>query len=64
MPKEKFGIKLREQYDRKEIPDELLSKFRNKFESGSNPVMGKIVGNHVFSKYYLNKDITGHLKWI
>ena len=50
MPKEKLGIKLRKQYNREETPDELLSKFKSKFESESNPVMGKIVGNHVFFK--------------
>ena len=50
MPKEKLGVKLRKQYNREETPDELLSKFRNKLESGSIPVMGNIRGDHVFLK--------------
>jgi hypothetical protein len=50
MPKEKLGVKLRNQYDWEEKPDDLLSKFKNKFESPSNPVMGKILGDHVFLK--------------
>ena len=50
MAKEKHGIKLRKQYNREETPDELLSKFKSKFESGSNLVMGNIRGEHVFFK--------------
>ena len=50
MPEDKLSVKLRKQYNREETPDELLSKFRNKLESGSNPVMGNIRGEHVFFK--------------
>jgi len=50
MPKEKLGVKLRKQYDREETPEVLLSKFRSRFESQSNRVMGNIFGDHVFLK--------------
>ncbi len=50
MPKEKLGVKLRKQYDREETPEVLLLKFRSRFESQSNPVMGNIVGDHIFFK--------------
>ena len=50
MAEEKIGIKLRKQYNREESHDELLSRFQSKFESGSNQVIGKILGNHVFFK--------------
>ena len=50
MEKEKIGVKLRKQYDREETPDELISRFNNKFESESIPIIGKTLGDHVFLK--------------
>lgn len=50
MAKEKIGVKVRRQYNREETPDELLAKFRNSFEFDNNPVIGKILGEHVFLK--------------
>jgi len=50
MPKEKMGVKLRKQYEREETTEELISKFRSRFDTESNPVMGKILGDQVFLK--------------